>query len=67
MDSIDREHIERALRLKALEAHRTQLAEQVAAAQVVLLAHALDVVLTGADSLNAGKLCGGRAQTSIPN
>ena len=35
-----REHIERALRLKALEAHGTQLAEQVAAAQIVLLAHA---------------------------
>ena len=55
-----REHIERALRLKALQAHRAQLAEQKAAAQVVLRAHALDVVLAGADGLDARKLRGRR-------
>ncbi len=41
------EHIERALRLKARQPHRAELAEQIAAADVVLCAHALDIVLAG--------------------
>ena len=49
-----REDIERALRLEAVESHRAELAEQEAAAQVVLVAHSCDVVIARALARNYG-------------
>lgn len=60
------EDIERALGFEAVESHRAELAEQEAAAQVVLVAHARDVVVARADGLDAGELRGRRADM-MPN